>query len=149
RPSNASFWAKRRSRPSTDGGFFAQRGVSTASLGIPTAAIPPSSPTSSPHMICVAIGRSRHKHIMAEHQHLAEQGAKMVELRLDYVAGKVNIRRLMAGRPEGCQVIITCRRKEDGGKWPGSEEARLLLLREAIAEGVDYVDLEEDVAGQI
>ena len=100
-------------------------------------------------MICVAIGRSRHKHIMAEHQHLAEQGAKMVELRLDYVAGKVNIRRLMAGRPEGCQVIITCRRKEDGGKWPGSEEARLLLLREAIAEGVDYVDLEEDVAGQI
>ncbi len=55
----------------------------------------------------------------------------------------------MAGRPEGCQVIITCRRKEDGGKWPGSEEARLLLLREAIAEGVDYVDLEEDVAGQI
>lgn len=100
-------------------------------------------------MICVAIGRSRHKHIMAEHQHLAEQGAKMVELRLDYVAGKVNIRRLMAGRPEGCQVIITCRRKEDGGKWPGSEEARLLLLREAIAEGVDYVDLEEDIAGQI
>jgi 3-dehydroquinate dehydratase/shikimate dehydrogenase len=53
-------------------------------------------------MICVAIGRSRHKHIMAEHQHLAEQGAKMVELRLDYVAGRVNIRRLMADRPEGC-----------------------------------------------
>jgi 3-dehydroquinate dehydratase/shikimate dehydrogenase len=100
-------------------------------------------------MICVAIGRSRHKHIMAEHQHLAEQGAKMVELRLDYVAGRVNIRRLMADRPEGCQVIITCRRKEDGGKWQGSEEARVLLLREAIAEGVDWVDLEEDIAGQI
>jgi 3-dehydroquinate dehydratase/shikimate dehydrogenase len=100
-------------------------------------------------MICVAIGRSRHKHIMAEHQHLAEQGAKMVELRLDYVAGKVNIRRLLASKPEGCLVIITCRRKEDGGKWAGTEEARLLLLREAIAEGVDYVDLEEDVAAQI
>jgi len=100
-------------------------------------------------MICVAIGRSRHKHIMAEHQHLAEQGAKMVELRLDYVAGKVNIRRLLAERPEGCQVIITCRRKEDGGKWQGTEEARQLLLREAIAEKVDWIDLEEDVAGQI
>ena len=103
----------------------------------------------TPTMICVAIGRSRHKHIMAEHKHLAEQGAKMVELRLDYVAGKVNIRRLMAERPEGCQVIITCRRKEDGGKWMGTEEGRQLLLREAVAEGVDYVDLEEDVAGQI
>jgi 3-dehydroquinate dehydratase/shikimate dehydrogenase len=100
-------------------------------------------------MICVSIGRSRHKHVMAEHQHLAEQGAKMVELRLDYVAGKVNIRRLMAERPPDCQVIITCRRPEDGGKWQGTEEARQLLLREAIAEGVDYVDLEEDVASQI
>jgi 3-dehydroquinate dehydratase/shikimate dehydrogenase len=100
-------------------------------------------------MICVAIGRSRHKHIMAEHQHLAEQGAKMVELRLDYVAGRVNIRRLLAERPESCQVIVTARRKEDGGKWQASEEARQLLLREAIAEGVDWIDLEEDVAGQI
>lgn len=100
-------------------------------------------------MICVAIGRSRHKHIMAEHQHLAEQGAKMVELRLDYVAGRVNVKRLLGDRPANCQVIITCRRKEDGGKWAGTEDARLLLLREAIAEGVDYVDLEEDVAGQV
>src|SRR5690606_12354618 len=48
-----------------------------------------------------------------------------------------------------CQVIITCRRLEDGGKWSGTEEARQLLLREAIAEGVDYVDIEEDIAAQI
>src|SRR5262245_17996474 len=100
-------------------------------------------------MICVAIGRSRHKHMMAEHQHLAEQGAKMVELRLDYVTGKVNVKRLLAERPKDCQVIITCRRKEDGGKWAGTEEARQLILREAIAEGVDWIDLEEDAAGQI
>lgn len=101
-------------------------------------------------MICVAIGRSRHKHIMAEHRHLAEQGAKLVELRLDYVTGKVNIRRLLAETDDlDCQVIITCRRLEDGGKWSGTEEARQLLLREAIAEGVDYVDIEEDIAAQI
>ena len=59
----------------------------------------------------------------------------------------VNLKRLLPERP--CPTVVTCRRKEDGGKWPSSEEARLLLLREAIAEGVDYVDLEEDVAGQI
>jgi 3-dehydroquinate dehydratase/shikimate dehydrogenase len=101
-------------------------------------------------MICVAIGRSRHKHIMAEHRHLAEQGAKLVELRLDYVASKLNIRRLLAENNDlDCQVIITCRRMEDGGKWSGSEEARQLILREAIAEGVDYVDIEEDIAGLI
>ena len=101
-------------------------------------------------MICVAIGRSRHKHMMAEHRHLAEQGAGMVELRLDYVASRVNIRRLLAELPtEDCKVIITCRRQVDGGKWSGTEEARVLLLREAIAEGVDYIDLEEDIANQI
>lgn len=101
-------------------------------------------------MICVAIGRSRHKHMMAEHRHLAEQGANFVELRLDYVSSRVNVRRLLAERGDhDCQVIITCRRQEDGGKWTGTEEARVLLLREAIAEGVDYVDLEEDIAGQI
>lgn len=101
-------------------------------------------------MICVAIGRSRHKHVMAELRHLAEQGAKLVELRLDYITSKINIRRLLAEQGDlDCQVIITCRRVEDGGKWIGSEEARQLVLREAIAEGVDYVDIEEDIAGQI
>lgn len=87
--------------------------------------------------------------MMAEHKHLAEQGAEMVELRLDYVASRVNFGRLLADRPPNCQVIITVRRKEDGGKWAGTEEARQTLLREAIAEEVDYVDLEEDIAGQI
>lgn len=87
--------------------------------------------------------------MMAEHRHMAEQGADMVEMRLDYVASRVNIRRLLVDRPDNCEMIITCRRQEDGGKWTNSEEARVLLLREAIAEGVDYVDLEEDIAAQI
>ncbi|MCH2113319.1 MAG: shikimate dehydrogenase [Pirellulales bacterium] len=101
-------------------------------------------------MICVAIGRSRHKHMMAEHRHLAEQGAEIVELRLDYVSSRVNIRRLISERGDSdCQIIITCRRKEDGGKWNRTEDERILVLREAIAEGVDYVDLEEDIAGLI
>jgi len=47
-------------------------------------------------MICVSIGRGRHKHMIAEHQHLAELGAELVELRLDYINGEVNLRRLLA-----------------------------------------------------
>jgi 3-dehydroquinate dehydratase/shikimate dehydrogenase len=98
-------------------------------------------------MICVAIGRGRHRHMISEHRHLVEQGARLVELRLDYLNREVNLKRLLADR--ACPVIITCRRREDGGKWAGSEEARLMLLRTAIAEGADYVDLEEDIAGKI
>lgn len=98
-------------------------------------------------MICVSIARGRHRHVIAEHRHLVEQGARLVELRLDYIHGPVNIRRLLADRP--CPVVITCRRERDGGKYHLNEEERLLLLRTAIAEGADYVDIEEDVAGDI
>jgi 3-dehydroquinate dehydratase / shikimate dehydrogenase len=98
-------------------------------------------------MICVSIGRSRHKHMLAEHAHLVEQGAQLVELRLDYINSRVNIQRLLKDRP--CPVVVTVRREQDGGKYTGSEDARLIMLREAIANGVEYVDLEEEVAGQI
>jgi 3-dehydroquinate dehydratase/shikimate dehydrogenase len=85
--------------------------------------------------------------MMAEHRHLVEQGATMVELRLDYIRGDVNVKRLLADRP--CPVLITCRRESDGGKYNGPEPERQMLLRTAIAEGVEYVDLEEDIAGSI
>lgn len=98
-------------------------------------------------MICVSIGRGRHRHMMAEHRHLVEQGSELVELRLDYINGEVNIRRLVSDRP--CPVVISCRRQRDGGKFTGSEEQRRLLLRTAIAEGVEYVDLEEDIAAEV
>ncbi|MCA9199451.1 MAG: shikimate dehydrogenase [Planctomycetales bacterium] len=98
-------------------------------------------------MICVCIGRGRHKHTMAEHTHLAEQGAKLVELRLDYISGEVNLKRLIKDRKT--PVIISCRRASDGGKWSGTERERLILLRSAIAEGVEYVDLEDDIADQV
>lgn len=98
-------------------------------------------------MICVSIGRSRHRHMIAEHRHLVEQGAQLVELRLDYLSGEVQLKRLLDNRP--CPVIVTCRRERDGGKWTGSEDDRVMLLRTAIAEGVEYVDLEDDIAADI
>ena len=98
-------------------------------------------------MICVSIGRGRHRHMIAEHRHLVDQGAQLVELRVDYINGDVNLKRLVADRPG--PVVITCRREADGGKYNRSEEQRLVLLRTAITEGVEYVDLEDDVAGKI
>ncbi len=95
-------------------------------------------------MICVSIGRGRHRHMIAEHRHLVSQGAKLVELRLDYINGDVNLKRLLGDRP--CPTIITIRREMDGGKWRGTEEQRQMLMRAAIVDGVDYVDLEEDAA---
>lgn len=98
-------------------------------------------------MICVSIGRGRHRHMIAEHRHLVSQGAKLVELRLDYINGKINLKRLMAERPG--PMIMTIRRDVDGGKWRGTEQERHMLLRAAIVDGVDYIDLEEDAAKAI
>jgi 3-dehydroquinate dehydratase/shikimate dehydrogenase len=98
-------------------------------------------------MICVSIGRGRHRHVIAEHKHLADNGVRLVELRVDYIQGAVQLKRLLKDRP--CPVIVTCRRGSEGGRWEQSEEARLLLLRTAIVEGADYVDLEDDIAAKI
>lgn len=85
--------------------------------------------------------------MLAEFAHLVEQGAELVELRLDYISSRVNIQRLLKDRP--CATVVTVRREQDGGKYTGSEETRMIMLREAIANGVEYVDLEDDVAGKI
>ena len=98
-------------------------------------------------MICVSIGRGRHRHVIAEHKYLAEHGISLVELRLDYIEGPVQVARLL--RERYCPVIATCRRSADGGRWGQSEEARRLVLRTAIVEGADYVDLEDDIAASV
>ncbi|MCE2813928.1 MAG: shikimate dehydrogenase [Planctomycetaceae bacterium] len=98
-------------------------------------------------MLCVTVARTRHKHTIQEHLDVAAQGAKLVELRMDYIARSVELARVLKNRPT--PVVVTCRRKEDGGRWEKSEEDRLLLLRQSIATGVEYIDLEEDTAAKI
>lgn len=98
-------------------------------------------------MICVSIGRGRHKVMIAEHARVAQDGIPLVELRLDYIQRAVSLKRLLEVKP--CAAIVTCRRESDGGQWKNSEPDRITLLRTAIAEGVDYVDLEHDIADQI
>ncbi|MEX0703944.1 MAG: shikimate dehydrogenase [Planctomycetales bacterium] len=98
-------------------------------------------------MIAVSIGRTRHKMVLAEHRALADRGAELVELRLDWLARQPDLSRLLKERPT--PVIATCRRQIDRGRWRGSEPQRETLLREAIVAGAEYVDLEGDIAGHI
>lgn len=98
-------------------------------------------------MICVSIGRTRHLMVVQEHKDLAERGAKLVELRLDWLQSLPELNRLIKDRPT--PVVVTCRRKEDRGRWRGTEEQRLMILRQAIVAGVEYVDLEIDVAKSV
>jgi 3-dehydroquinate dehydratase/shikimate dehydrogenase len=98
-------------------------------------------------MICVVIGRTRHKMMQVEIQEAAKQGAEMIELRLDFLARAPDFKRLLANKP--CPIVATVRRNQDGGRWSGTEEARRMLLRQAIVAGFDWVDVETDVADDI
>ena len=98
-------------------------------------------------MICVSLGRTRHSAFLEGHQQLAEQKARLVELRIDWLRKRPDIGRLLKDRPT--PVVVTCRRREDQGRWRGTEEQRQAALREAIIGGAEYVDVEVDVARSI
>jgi 3-dehydroquinate dehydratase/shikimate dehydrogenase len=65
--------------------------------------------------------------------------ADLVELRLDTVSDP-DVPAALADRRR--PVIVTCRAGWEGGQFAGSEEERHRLLREALALGAEYVDLE-------
>ena len=98
-------------------------------------------------MLCLTIARNRHKSMIAEYQQAALEGAPLVELCLDSIHGSVNLKRLL--EVKATPVLISCRRQTDGGHWAGTESERQVLLRSAIVSGVDYVDLEWDIAKMI
>lgn len=98
-------------------------------------------------VICAVIGRTRHKMIQIEIQEAAKRGAQMIELRLDFLKKAPDFKRLLTNRP--CPLVATFRRPEDGGRWAWSEDERQMLLRQAIALGFDWVDLETDIADKI
>ena len=97
--------------------------------------------------VCVIIARTRHKMVQIELDEAVNRGARFIELRLDYMAKAVDFKRLLPHRK--CPWIATLRRHTDGGRWKGTEEERMMVLRQAIVSGFDWVDLETDLADEI
>jgi 3-dehydroquinate dehydratase/shikimate dehydrogenase len=85
--------------------------------------------------------------VQIEIQEAAKRGARLIELRLDFLAKAPDFKRLLANKP--CAMVATVRRPQDGGRWGRTEEERQMLLRQAIVAGFDWVDLETDIADKI
>lgn len=99
-------------------------------------------------MICVSIGRTRHKMMLIEIEEAGKQGAELIELRLDFLTRAVDLKRLLEVKP--CPYVATIRRQQDGGRWGRPEPERMMLLRQIIASGkFEWVDLESDIADKI
>jgi len=63
----------------------------------------------------------------------------ILELRLDYIQDP-DLEKILSQRPG--KVIVTNRRREEGGLFRGTEEERVGSLFSAVALGADYVDIE-------
>lgn len=88
-------------------------------------------------LLCVSVTAATTAELRRRRDDAAE--ADMVELRLDGVAD-LDVAAALAGRTR--PVIVTCRPTWEGGAFTGTEQHRLALLREALAAGADYVDVE-------
>lgn len=67
--------------------------------------------------------------------------ADIAEIRLDLM-DEYDLPRLLRDRP--CPVVVTNRPEREGGRFRGGEAERVRPLREAIALGAEYVDVEHD-----
>lgn len=97
--------------------------------------------------ICAVVGRTRHRMMQMEIQEAAKRGARMIELRLDFLSKPPDFKRLLEDKP--CPLVATVRRVDDGGRWSRTEDERIVLLRQAIVAGFDWVDVETDVADRV
>ena len=75
------------------------------------------------------------------------EGSDLVELRLDYIKN-LDLESgflsdfISIAKSRKKPVIVTNRKKDDGGFFSGSESDRILALKKAICLGADYVDIE-------
>ena len=91
-----------------------------------------------PGKICVPIVETKMSRVL---QAISEANplADLIELRMDYLANPDWERLFSSGAKP---FIVTNRRREEGGRYAGSEKERLAVLREAISRGAAYVDVE-------
>lgn len=71
----------------------------------------------------------------------AGAGADIIELRIDGVAD-IDVAAAVRGRIRPVPVIVTCRPEWEGGRYTGDEQARRLLLAQAVEAGAEFVDVE-------
>jgi len=90
-------------------------------------------------LICVAITAESTEKALGDIERALAR-ADLVELRLDYIKGPVDLGKLITASRG--RAIATCRAADEGGRWQGAEKERIELLLAAADAGAAYVDVE-------
>lgn len=97
-------------------------------------------------MICISVTPTSRQLAKVDILNAARQ-CDIVEVCLDHLVKEPDVKDLLDGAKK--PILISCRRREDGGEFEGTEEERLLLLRQAILAGPAYIELDIDTAHKI
>lgn len=97
-------------------------------------------------MICIAVTPTSRTLAKVDLLNASRQG-DIIELCLDHLAKEPDVKDLLTTVDK--PMIVSCRRKQDGGQWDDTEDARVMLLRQAIVAGPAYVELDLDIARKI
>lgn len=97
-------------------------------------------------MICISVTPESRQLAKVDILNASRQ-CDLVELCLDRLIKEPDVKDLLEGAKK--PILVSCRRQADGGRFDGTEEERLMLLRQAILAGPAYVELDLDAARQI
>lgn len=97
-------------------------------------------------MLCIAVAPESRRLGKVDLFNAAPQ-CDLIEFRLDRLGKEPDLKEMLEGISK--PILVSCRRRSDGGHWSDSEEDRMLQLRTAIIAGPAYVELELDVAAKI
>lgn len=89
-------------------------------------------------MICIPIVAATNEEAMKQMDKCFSL-ADVVELRIDFIRN-VNLTKLLSAKRG--KVIVTARKKDEGGNFEGDEEKRFVLLSKAVILRADFVDIE-------
>jgi 3-dehydroquinate dehydratase/shikimate dehydrogenase len=97
-------------------------------------------------MLCISVAPVSRKLAKADLLNAAGQ-CDLVELCLDHFLKEPDVGDMLQGIPK--PLVVACRRPQDGGRFSGTEEERMTLLRQAIVAGPEYVELDLDTAPKV
>ncbi|MDZ4686085.1 MAG: type I 3-dehydroquinate dehydratase [Planctomycetaceae bacterium] len=97
-------------------------------------------------MICISVTPESRQLAKVDLFNAAGQ-CDLIELCLDRLLKEPDVKDLIEGAKK--PILVSCRRHADGGAFKGTEDERLMLLRQAILANPAYVELDLETAHKI
>ncbi|HXY35419.1 MAG TPA: type I 3-dehydroquinate dehydratase [Planctomycetaceae bacterium] len=97
-------------------------------------------------MLCISVAPVSRSLAKADLLNAANQ-CDLVEFCIDHFIKEPDVGDLVKGISK--PILIACRRAQDGGKFEGTDEERMLLLRQAIVASPEYIELDLEAAAKV